>query len=64
MTFVILWRARKMGSRGHLVVSLVKSTLRMLAGVIALIFNDWTLFVIGLVFAEFLGILEEILDNR
>lgn len=52
-----------MGSKGHLIVSLIKSIIRIVAGIFLL---PTPYLVVGVLFilAEVLGILEELVDKR
>ncbi len=52
-----------MGSKGHLVFSLIKSVIRII-GFYFLFASEIELSVILLISAEFLGILEEFYDKR
>lgn len=45
----------------HFIISIVKSSIRILACVIAVICNNWKIIALGLIIAEGLGVLEELL---
>lgn len=53
-----------MNSKWHLVVSSVKSLIRIIAGVISVLTQDVVVLAIGIVVAELLGIIEELGDER
>ena len=53
-----------MNSSWHLYISFTKSFARIVGGVVALIQSDWTVLALGIIVAEFLGILEEVGDDR
>lgn len=53
-----------MNSTWHLVISLIKSVIRILSAVIAIIKGNWIIFAVGIALAEVLGILEELRDMR
>lgn len=53
-----------MNSKGHLLISLTKSVIRVIGGIIALTTNSITPIAIGIIVAEIGGILEELVDKR
>lgn len=53
-----------MNSKGHLYLSLAKSTIRLGTAIVALYKNDWTYLAGGIAIAEVLGYLEEFVDKR
>lgn len=53
-----------MNSKGHLILSLIKSFLRCLGCITCLIFRDTVWVASSFLGAEVLGILEELVDNR
>ncbi len=53
-----------MNSRWHLYISLIKSTIRILACIVSIMTKNFTILAIGFGLAEGLGILEEIKDER
>lgn len=53
-----------MNSRGHLFISLVKSAIRVVGGIITLINGSVIPLVVGIIFAEIGGVLEELVDKR
>ena len=53
-----------MNSKWHFRISLIKSGLRILGCLSAIYYYDWTKLALGLFLAEFLGIAEEIKDER
>ena len=52
-----------MGSKGHLIISLIKSVIRMIAAGFLLPTPYWIVGA-GFIIAEVLGILEELVDKR
>lgn len=53
-----------MNSKGHLVISLVKSGIRVAGGIVALITNSVIPLAIGVMVAEIGGVMEELVDKR
>lgn len=53
-----------MNSRGHFLMSLAKSVIRMCGGAIALRNGDVKILAFAIIVAEILGIGEELIDNR
>lgn len=53
-----------MNSKGHLFISLGKSGIRVIGGVVALIKKSVVPLAIGVIVAEVGGILEELVDER
>ena len=52
-----------MNSKGHLIISLVKSFIRVAGGIIALATNSVIPLAIGIMMAEIDGVLEELVDK-
>lgn len=53
-----------MNSKGHLIISILKSAFRILSCVLSIVFKDFVPMAIGFAVAEILGILEELVDER
>lgn len=53
-----------MNSKGHLFISLAKSAVRIIGGIITLITSSVIPVAVGVVVAEIGGILEELVDKR
>lgn len=53
-----------MNSKGHLIISLVKSFVRVVGGIITLVTNSVIPLAIGVMVAEIGGVLEELVDKR
>ena len=53
-----------MNSKGHLLISLAKSAIRLISGVISIITVSVLPLAVGVVTAEILGIAEELVDKR
>lgn len=53
-----------MNSKGHLYISLAKSAIRMVGGIVSLVTKNITPVAIGIIVAEVGGILEELVDKR
>lgn len=53
-----------MNSKGHLIISFVKSGIRIISSISALIIDSITPLAIGIIIAEITGILEETVDKR
>lgn len=53
-----------MGSKGHLGISVNKSLIRMACCISALMNNSIEILCIGLIIAEVLGVIEELVDKR
>ena len=48
----------------HFIVSIVKSIIRIVACIVAIMYTSLFLFALGFLVAEILGILEEVFDKR
>lgn len=53
-----------MNSKGHLFISLGKSAIRVIGGVITLLNGSIVPLAIGIIIAEIGGVLEELVDER
>lgn len=53
-----------MNSKGHLFISLVKSAVRVVGGVITLVNGSIVPLAVGIIVAEIGGVLEELVDQR
>lgn len=53
-----------MNSKGHLIISLVKSGIRLAGGIVALAADSVIPLAIGVMVAEIGGVLEELVDER
>lgn len=53
-----------MNSKGHLIISIIKSATRIFSCLLAVIFGNTNIAFVGIALAEVLGILEEIVDKR
>lgn len=53
-----------MNSKGHLIVSLLKSGIRIISGIVSLYNLSIAPLAAGIVIAEILGIVEELVDKR
>ena len=53
-----------MNSKGHLYVSITKSAIRIVAGVGAVMTGSIKVLAVGIVLAEILGVVEELVDFR
>ena len=53
-----------MGSKGHLTILATKSLIRMACCISALMNNSVEILCIGLIVAEILGVVEELVDKR
>lgn len=53
-----------MNSKGHLFISLAKSVIRVIGGIVTLIHGSIVPLAIGIIVAEVGGILEEVVDKR
>lgn len=53
-----------MNSKGHLIISLVKSGVRVMGGIITLVTGSIIPLVVGVMVAEIGGVLEELVDKR
>lgn len=53
-----------MNSKGHLYISLSKSAIRVLGGIVSLVEKSVVPLVIGVIVAEVGGVLEELVDER
>lgn len=53
-----------MNSKGHLIISLAKSAVRVAGGIVALTTKSIIPLAVGVIVAEIGGILEELVDKR
>lgn len=53
-----------MNSKGHLIISLIKSGVRVVGGIVTLITKSVIPVAIGVIVAEIGGVLEELVDKR
>lgn len=53
-----------MNSKGHLIISLAKSAIRVVGGIVALVTNSVAPLAISIIVAEIGGVLEELVDKR
>lgn len=53
-----------MNSKGHLFISLAKSAIRVIGGVVTLINGSVIPLAVGIILAEVGGVLEELVDKR
>ena len=53
-----------MNSKGHLIISLAKSAIRVVGGIVALATKSVIPLAIGIIVAEIGGVLEELVDKR
>lgn len=53
-----------MNSKGHLLISIAKSSLRILSCVLSIALKSFTPLTFGFGVAEILGVLEELVDKR
>ncbi len=53
-----------MNSKGHLFISLSKSAIRIIGGIVALVKKSVVPLAIGIIAAEIGGVLEELVDER
>lgn len=53
-----------MNSKGHLFISLTKSAVRVIGGIVTLISKSVFPVAVGIVIAEIGGVLEELVDER
>lgn len=53
-----------MNSKGHLIISLAKSAIRVVGGVITLVTGSIVPLAVGIIVAEIGGVLEELVDKR
>lgn len=53
-----------MNSKGHLFISLAKSSIRVVGGIITLINGSVIPLAVGVIIAEIGGVLEELVDKR
>ena len=53
-----------MNSKGHLIISLAKSVIRVIGGVITLVTGSIIPLAVGIIIAEIGGVLEELVDKR
>lgn len=53
-----------MNSKGHLLISLGKSAIRVIGGIVSLVKKSVVPLAIGIIVAEIGGVLEELVDER
>ena len=53
-----------MNSKGHLIISLAKSSIRVIGGIAAIIRKSIIPLAVGIIVAEVGGVLEELVDKR
>ncbi|MDE6433550.1 MAG: hypothetical protein K2L07_04915 [Lachnospiraceae bacterium] len=53
-----------MNSKGHLIISLGKSSIRVIGGIVALVKKSVIPIAVGIIVAEIGGVLEELVDKR
>lgn len=53
-----------MNSKGHLIISLTKSAVRVIGGIVTLITGSIVPLATGIIIAEIGGVLEELVDKR
>ena len=53
-----------MNSKGHLIISLAKSIIRVIGGIITLLTHSTKPIAFGIIIAEIGGVLEELVDKR
>lgn len=53
-----------MNSLWHLIISLIKSAIRIISGILSVKLQSLEILAIGLILAEILGIIEELKDER
>lgn len=53
-----------MNSKGHLIISLAKSVIRVVGGIVTLTIGSVIPVAIGIIVAEIGGVLEELVDKR
>lgn len=53
-----------MNSKGHLIISLAKSAIRVIGGIATLVVGSIIPLAVGVVVAEVGGVLEELVDKR
>ena len=53
-----------MNSKGHLIISAIKSSVRIISCVFSLVKRSLIILAGGFLLAELLGIVEELVDNR
>lgn len=53
-----------MNSKGHLIISLAKSAIRVVGGVITLVTGSIVPLAVGIIIAEIGGVLKELVDKR
>lgn len=53
-----------MNSKGHFIISLSKSAIRIVGGCVALVVGNILPLALGIIIAEIGGILEELVDKR
>ncbi len=53
-----------MNSKGHLIISLAKSAIRVVGGVVALATKSIVPLTVGVIVAEIGGVMEELVDKR
>jgi hypothetical protein len=53
-----------MNSRWHLIISNLKSSIRIISAIFSIVYFNWLIIAYGFIIAEILGIIEEIGDKR
>lgn len=53
-----------MNSKGHLIISLAKSAIRVIGGIVTLVTKSFVPVAIGIIIAEVGGVMEEFVDKR
>ena len=53
-----------MNSKGHLIISFAKSTVRVVGGIVTLVTGSIIPLATGIIIAEIGGVLEELVDKR
>lgn len=53
-----------MNSKGHLIISLAKSAIRVIGGIVTLVTGSIVPLAVGIIVAEIGGVLEELVDKR
>lgn len=53
-----------MNSKGHLFISLAKSAIRVIGGIVTLVIGSIIPLAVGVIVAEIGGVLEEVVDKR
>lgn len=53
-----------MNSKGHLIISLTKSAVRVVGGIVTLVTKSIVPLAVGVIVAEIGGVMEELVDKR